>query len=129
MDDENEDGTGCGCLGIIILIGLAIWGLIKFYDNYRYGEKRPFWNGTELVQVCKTPYYSSSECYKLNVTLLDEDSAQIHFKNGGYIISYDVTCYFTTDYNGYGKEKRYVFCRSWDENDQQWDFLPMDLVY
>lgn len=124
----EKNDNWLGCLPVIVFIILIFGVANKAYNDYRFGEKKPFWEGTDLVQVCKTPYYSSSECYKLYVTLIDNKTAKINFKNGGYIITFDVTCYFTTDYK-YGKEKRYVFCRSWDEDDQQWDFLPMDLVY
>jgi len=121
-----------GCLGIVVrravLVCVLIWAIKTMYENYRFGKKRPFWKDTALVQVCKTPYYSTGECIKLTVKLIDNESAQINFKNGNYIVTSGVTCYFTTDYQ-YGKAERYVFCRSWDEDGKQWDFLPLDLVY
>jgi len=130
MEEDYEENGGClgNLLLGIVFVGVVIWLAKGFYDDYRYGEKKPFWKGTELVQVCKTPYSSSSDCYQLDVKLIDEKTAQINFKNGGYVFTYDVTCYFTTIYQ-YGKAIRYVFCRSWDEDNQQWDFLPSWVNY
>lgn len=126
--DENSEG----CTGLLIIIGIIGlgWFAYKEYQNYLYGEKRPFWSGTKVIQVCKKPYYSSDECYRLPVTLIDSQTARINFDNGGYKYSYDLTCYFTThiDEITYAKS-RYVFCRSWDSDGQQWDFAPFFSKY
>lgn len=123
MDDEENS---LGCLGSIILIIISIIVVLfvgnKIYENYLHGEKKPFWKGTEKIQVCKTPYYSDEECYKLNVSLINNKTAQIHFNNGGYKYTYDLTCYFAAKFDD---SPRYVFCRSWDSERQQWDFAPI----
>jgi hypothetical protein len=124
--DSNEGNLGC--ITTLIIIAIAGWFIYKADQNYKYGEKPPFWKGTSFIQVCKVPYYSSDECYRLNVTLIDKNIARINFDNGGYVYTHDVTCYFTTTYL-YGNEHRYVFCRSWDNDDQQWDFAPLDTYY
>lgn len=64
-----------------ILTILALWWIgdkayQKFYIN---AEKRPFWSGTEEVQVCKKPYTSSSGCRRLKVELADSNHARIHY--------------------------------------------------
>ena len=114
-------------LGILVLLGIWWLGSKAYQKYYIDAEKKPFWVGTDLVQVCKTPYYSSSDCYKLNVTLLDDKTAQIEFPNGGYKVTEDLTCYFagllTQD------QPRYVFCRSWDSEGEHWDYLPVWVNY
>lgn len=124
MDGYEENGSGhFGILPIIIFIGLTVWIAKDFYDDYRFGKKKPFWQGTELVQVCKTPYYSSDECKRLLVTLTDNNkTAQIELENGDYITTHNITCYFAA--KSLPDEPKYVFCRSWDKNNQQWDFMP-----
>jgi hypothetical protein len=111
---------------IILCIAGVIWGFYKVKDWYYNREQAPFWKDTERLQVCKTPYYSSNDCYFLTVTLRGKDAAVIHFKNGGYIITYNLTCYYAAEM--YGKA-RYKFCRSWDEDGHQWDFMPANIVY
>ncbi len=107
---------------ITTFIVSVIWIANKIHDNYINSEKKPFWTGTEEIQVCKKPYYSSKECYKLNVSLLSKKSAKINFPNGGYIFTNNLTCYFA---GNSGKDRpRYVFCRSWDSENNQWDFMP-----
>ena len=124
---DEEGGSGWGSL-IWIIIGVAAigWFIHDAYNDYKYGEKKPFWKGNEVIQVCKTPYYSSSDCYRLNTTLIDNKTAQIHFENGGYKYTYNLTCYFAAKF---GDEPKYVFCRSWDEDNQQWDFMPLWAYY
>lgn len=123
MDDEEHTGNNAGgWIGAIIVLIAVGWFIHKAYDNYQNGEKKPFWKGTELVQVCKTPYYSSEDCYKLNATLIDDKTARIQFPNGGYKVTSDLTCYFAA--KSFPDEPKYVFCRSWDDEDQQWDFMP-----
>jgi hypothetical protein len=111
---------------IIICIAGVVWGFYKVKDWYYNREQAPFWSDTERLQVCKTPYYSSNDCYFLTVTLRGKNTAIIHFKDGGYISSYNLTCYYAAEM--YGKD-RYKFCRSWDEDGQQWDFMPANIVY
>jgi hypothetical protein len=115
--------VGIVMLGLII--GGIIWGFNSVTSWYYNREQSPIWEGTKRLQVCKTPYYSSAECYFLPVTLIDNKTAQIHFKNSGYIITEDLTCYYAADF---GKE-RYKFCRSWDREGQQWDFMPASVIY
>lgn len=105
---------------ILAVLWLADKAYQKFYIN---AEKKPFWSGTERIQVCKVPYYyvSNEVCYKLNVTLIDNKTAKIHFPNGGSKTTGDITCYFAANVD---ESPRYAFCRSWDGNGQQWDFFP-----
>lgn len=117
---EHKKSRAVGCFWIVVVIIGVGWFLNNKWDNYKYGEKDPFWQGTQNLQVCKVPYYSSSECYKLDVTLVDKKTAQIYFPNSGYKITHKVTCYFSTIPNG----PKFVFCRSWDNDGQQWDFMP-----
>lgn len=142
----------------------------KFYID---AEKKPFWSGTEEVQVCKVPYYSSSECKRLKVELVDNNHARIHYlvtkkvreqtedvpteeqfkqaywnaimdnnkeaadmikdadeflhpeKNVTVEQQLDVSnveCWFA----GY---VRYVFCRGWDRDGQQWEFHPASVNF
>lgn len=107
-------------IAVIVLIGIGYLAN-KAYDDYRFGEKKPFWKDTELIQVCKTPYYSSDECNNFNVTLLNNNTAIIHFPEGGDKYTFKLVCYFSTD----KFQKHYVFCRSWDSKNQQWDFAPL----
>jgi hypothetical protein len=68
-----------------------IWGIWWAFDSVKswyYNRKQsPIWEGTKRLQVCKTPYHSSDEFYFLSVTLVDNKTAQIHFKNSGYIVT------------------------------------------
>jgi hypothetical protein len=112
-------------VSILVIILIIIWLINKAHDNYINGEKKPFWTGTQQMQVCKQPYYSSSDCYKLNVKLLDEKQAQISFPNG-YLVVSDLVCYFAARVND---SPRYVFCRSWDNQGEQWDFIPTWVNY
>jgi hypothetical protein len=111
---------------IVIVIAGGIWVSQQVKDWYFNRELPAFWNDTERLQVCKTPYYSSDECYFLPVTLIDDKTAKINFKNEGYIITYNLTCYYAAE--EYGKD-RYKFCRSWDDEGQQWDFMPASVIY
>lgn len=126
MEHEDDTGSNAGSwiTAIIVLIVVG-WFIHKAYDNYQNGEKKPFWKGTQQVQVCKKPYYSSQECYKLDVTLVDDETASIRFPNGGYKVTRDVTCYFASTYDA----PKYVFCRSWDSDANQWDFMPTWVNY
>ena len=100
----------------------AIWWIFnKIYSLYYESEKKPFWKGTKRVQVCKVPYYSSKDCYQLDVSLLDNNKARINFNNGGYLILNNLTCYFAAKIDD---GPRYVFCRSWDKDNNRWDLLP-----
>lgn len=91
------------------------------------GRRDPFWKGTDVVQVCKKPYYSSNDCYQLNVFIADDKSyAQIYFPNGGYLITEDIECYKAANLDN---SPEYVFCRSWDDESNQWDFLPRWVNY
>lgn len=119
-EQKNNWGVGCFWIGLF-LIG-AIWGINKLWYEYENSPKDPFWKGTDLIQVCKKPYYSSEECYKLNVTLLDKTSARINFPNGGYKVTRKIVCYNAARVEPVPK---YVFCRSWDSDGQQWDFMPL----
>lgn len=60
---------------------MAGWGLADkaYKEFYLYTEKKPFWSGTEEVQVCKVPYYTSDGCKRLKVELVDNDHARIHY--------------------------------------------------
>lgn len=100
-----------GILTLGLIIGCIIWGFNTAKSWYYNRELSPIWEGTKCLQVCKTPYYSSDECYFLPVTLIDNKTAKIHFKNSGYIITRNLTCYYAAEM--YGKD-RYKFCRSWD---------------
>lgn len=127
QDHHSSTNTTYGCIGLIVLILLAYWAIHPVYDRYRFSEKKPFWSGTNEVQVCKAPYYSSGDCYKLNVRLSEDNkSAIIYFPNGGYKVTFDIECYNAATFN---QSPNYVFCRSWDDSDQQWDFMPTWVNY
>lgn len=107
----------------IVIVAVFIWlGDALYKKLYLYSEKKPFWKETELVQVCKHPYYSSDDCSRMNVTLFDSDTVSIKFPDGETKISTNLTCYLAA--RSLLNEPRYVFCRSWDEDNQQWDFMP-----
>lgn len=130
MEEENQPekkkSGGLGCLWVIVGIIAVGWFINKLWSDYQNGEKDPFWKGTEVVQVCKTPYYSSKECHKLKVSLIDKKTAQIYFPNGGYKVVEELTCYYAASiYN----TPKYVFCRSEDNEGQQWDLLPAWVNY
>lgn len=129
MEQDNDNLKLFGsCLLVIFIIAMAIWGAKGLYDKWHSAEKKPFWQGTSAVQVCKTPYYSSKECYKLNVTLFnDNKSAKINFNNKGYIYVEDVTCYFAGRWSS--DDPKYTFCQSVDKNNERWDFLPIWVNY
>jgi hypothetical protein len=112
-------------VGILVVFIIVIWGFNKAKDWYYGRELAPFWKNTARIQVCKTPYYSSDDCYFLPVTLIGENAAKISFRNGGYIITEELTCYWAADLG----QGRYKFCRSWDEDGVQWDFLPANVIY
>lgn len=126
MNKHFKDQSGNSIIVFIISIAVLIWIGYKIYDWYTNGEKKPFWTGTSIVQVCKKPYYSSGDCYKLKVSLLDEKTAKINFENGGYVTVSDVTCYFAAKSDN---EPRWTFCRSWDRDGNQWDLLPNWINY
>jgi hypothetical protein len=115
-----------GIITYALIIGVIVWGFNAAKNWYYNREQSPIWEGTKRLQVCKTPYYSSDECYFLPVTLIDNKAAQIRFKNGGYIVTRNLTCYYAAE--RYGQE-RYKFCRSWDSEGQQWDFMPASVIY
>ncbi|MEX0616650.1 MAG: hypothetical protein WD231_02420 [Candidatus Woykebacteria bacterium] len=126
MQEETESSSSgsnlCGGLfWAVVIIGGLIWFGNKVYRNNIESEKKPFWSGTETVQVCKAPYYSSSDCYKLPVTLIDEERAQIRFNNGGYVVVGGLNCWNAAKLD---ETPRYVFCRSEDNEGNRWDFLP-----
>jgi len=106
---------------VVFLIGL--WIADEAYKKlYLYADKKPFWSGTELVQVCKIPYYSGEECLKELVTLIDGETALIRFKNKKNITTSDFDCKFA--FRPFPDQPRYVFCRTWDSEGQQWDLMP-----
>ncbi len=116
-------------IDVFKVIGLIIFCVIvynKLRDNYINGKKNPFWTGTETIQVCKVPYYSSQGCYKLPVTISEKKYATIQFNNGGYVSTYVDECYFAANLDS---TPRYVFCRSEDRDGQQWDFMPAWVNY
>jgi hypothetical protein len=126
-DEKNDSG---GCLGIIVVLIVLIvggfWAFNKVKDWYESRQQSPFRDGTERIQVCKVPYYSSDQCYFLTVTLIDDKTAKINFKNGGYKITRNLTCYWGGNTNaGQG----YRICRSWDSDGTQWDFFPVSIVH
>lgn len=93
----------------------------KVSDSESKGDAKPFWTDSEYLQVCKVPYYTSEGCNELEVTLVNETTARIHLSNGGYKVTNKLTCYKGSVA---GQEPKYVFCRSWDSDNQQWDILP-----
>lgn len=112
-------------MSVIILICILIWCSNKLYEKWENSEKNPFWKGTEIVQACKKPYYSTDSCYILNVTLLENKTAQINFNNGGHIIVYGLNCWFS----GMVTIPRFTFCRSNDSEGNQWDLIPISVNY
>jgi hypothetical protein len=114
----------------IFVFCLIIWSIWWVFDSvkswYYNREQPPFWDGTDRLQVCKKPYYSSDDCYFLPVTLIDDNKARISFNDGGVIYTQNLTCYYAAEM--YGKD-RYKFCRSWDSIGQQWDFMPSSVIY
>ena len=67
-------------IATILILIIGWWVVDKAYQEfYLHAEKKPFWNGTEEVQVCKVPYYTSGGCKRLNVELVDNDRARIHY--------------------------------------------------
>lgn len=124
---QNKNSNTMGCFWVIVFVIAIGWFINSKWNDYNNGEKDPFWKGTENIQVCKVPYYSSSECYKLNVDLIDKHTAQIHFPNGGFKVTGRMVCYFAGKM--YNNEPRSVFCRSWDSDGQQWDFMPAWINY
>ncbi len=65
----------------IILIVLAGWWIADkaYKEFYLFADKKPFWSGTEEVQVCKAPDYTSSDCKRLKVELVDNNQARINY--------------------------------------------------
>lgn len=65
----------------ITLLLIAGWWLadMAYQQFYLNAEKKPFWKGTDEVQVCKVPYYSSNGCKRLKVELVDDTHARIHY--------------------------------------------------
>lgn len=162
-------------IAVILIILVGWWITDKAYQKfYLHAEKKPFWSGTDEVQVCKVPYYTSDDCKRLKVELVDNKHARIHYfvtktvkdqtegvpteeqfkqayskalmandfkaaaiiKEANEFLNpdknvtveqqldvFNLECWFTSVYQ-YEDEQRYVFCRSWDKSDQQWDFHP-----
>lgn len=104
---------------LTVIVGVSIWWN---NDKEKDATIKPFWTETALVQVCKKPYYASSDCRKETVTLVNENTALINTQ-GTIITTYKITCYQS------GSRIKFPFCRSWDANNQQWDFLPAWLNY
>lgn len=112
----------------IILVVVFLWiGNSLYQKFYINSEKKPFWKGTDSISVCRVPYYSSDDCNNMLVTLIDEETAQINFPNGGSKVTEDLQCYFAAKI--ISNQPRYVFCRSWDNENQQWDFMPSWAYY
>lgn len=89
------------------------------------GDASPFWTGTSTLQICKKPYYATSDCSFLTTKLIDADSVQIYLEDGSSTVNTDLTCY-----NGGNSSagEGYVFCRSYDSSGGQWDIFPSWVV-
>lgn len=139
-EDSKKNNSWIGLFIVLIVAGGLIWLIFgrsqpeplapvstrtqQFNNNSSEatkGDSKPFWSGTENIQVCKVPYYTSDGCSDLDVELVDNTTAQIHLSSGEYKNTNILTCYGG---NGSGQEPKYTFCRSWDSNNQQWDFFP-----
>jgi hypothetical protein len=59
--------------------------------------------------------------------LIDDKTARINFSNRGYIVTHNLTCYFSAKL--LPDQPKYVFCRSWDDEGQQLDFMPAWAYY
>ena len=106
-------------IGLVVFVILVVWGINKAYQEfYLYADKKPFWKGTELVKVCKKPYYSSDSCRKLKVTLVDNQTVKIPILKGGYMYLYNLECKFAG-------QPRFVVCSSRDSYGEQWDLMPV----
>ena len=89
--------------------------------NKEGADAKPFWENTAMVQVCKKPYYSSQDCTDMSAMLLTDNSVLIDIPSQKDVVSRELTC-FNNKVGGSGQ--KYVFCRSWDSNGQQWDLFP-----
>lgn len=111
----------------ILIVGVLWYGASFIKSKWDNRERPPFWQYKDMVQVCKKPYYSSEECYKLWVTLAeDKKTAVINFENGSTIMVNRVVCYNAAELDN---RPDYVFCRSWDSKNNQWDFMPTWVNY
>jgi hypothetical protein len=109
----------------LFTVGVLVWLIYTAWNDYLYGEKQPFWKGIAPIQACKVPYYTNSGCYKVLATLLDNKNAQFLLGDRNVVV-HKLVCYFTTNYEK-GIGEKYVFCRSWDKDDNQWDLFPPDM--
>jgi len=125
----------------LIIIGIVIYAFISSGNNSsvntpvnynqdtssqdqssQNGDAQPFWSGTSTLQICKKPYYDSSECQILTTKLLGGGRVQIFDNNGNSVIASDLACY--KGGNPYDDMEDYVFCRSYDSEGGQWDIFP-----
>lgn len=123
-DYEGNNNSGSFIIILIVLLVIGYFGY-KFYQDWKLGERNPFWKGTDIVQVCKQPYYSLKDCAPFRVTLLNNKTAKIQITKSVYKYTYKLVCYL----GGLNYSPDYVFCRSWDNDNNQWDFMPVWVNY
>lgn len=123
MEEKNSYSRFFALIFFVIIGGLVWWGISYFNEQQRLKEQKPFWKGTEYLQVCKQPYDSSGECYKANVTLVNSKTAIIELAKGSRKRVSNIRCYYSA--RTIESQPDYIFCRTWDSNNEQFDILPL----
>lgn len=111
----------------IFLFAIAAFGITRLAVlKYNNDERKPFWRGVGMLQVCKKPYTSSQDCQYLNVELIDNKTVKINLNERSYLMGFNLSCQMSASVHS---EPRYVFCRSFDGEGNQWDLLPQEVNY
>ena len=111
---------------LFLFVIVTFWITRVVVLKYNNDERAPFWRGVGMLQVCKKPYASTQDCQYLNVELKDKKTVKINLNERSYIMGFNLTCQMSASVHS---EPRYIFCRSFDAEGNQWDLLPQEVNY
>lgn len=115
-----DNSSSSGLFGLIVFIVICVF----IYNHWiKKDYSKPWWTGTATQQVCKVPYYSSSDCYSLPVTAEDDRIVSLTFPNGGYFNIIDAECVKAASTYNFDQ-----FCTFTNDGDE-WEIMPSYASY
>lgn len=104
----------------MILISLLLCGGVYwlfFVDRTDY--TKPWFRGTQTVEVCEVDVDSENDCYWLKAYSNGDKITTIYFQKGGYLSASSTSCHKAASIYSYKR-----FCRFWDQDGDRYDINP-----